>query len=63
MAIKRIVLIVIFVIISLLLLAPLMPKVVAFKILVYREGGLTPAMVYVFASYPWWFQVLEGFED
>ncbi|RLE97517.1 MAG: hypothetical protein DRJ96_03600, partial [Thermoprotei archaeon] len=60
MLIKRIVLIVIFVIISLLLLAPLMPKVVVFRILVYREGRLTPAMVYVFASYPGGFRFLRG---
>ena len=60
MLIKRIVLIVIFVIISLLLLAPLMPKVVVFRILVYRGGGLTPAMVYVFAAYPGGFRFLRG---
>ena len=47
-------------IISLLLLAPLMPKVVVFRILVYREGRLTPAMVYVFASYPGGFRFLRG---
>ena len=60
MCIRDRVLIVIFVIISLLLLAPLMPKVVVFRILVYRGGGLTPAMVYVFASYPDGFRFLRG---
>lgn len=47
-------------IISLLLLAPLMPRVVVFRILVYREGGLTPAMLYVFAAYPGGFRFLKG---
>ena len=60
MATKRVALIAALTITSSLLLAPLMPKVVVFRILVYRGGGLTPAMVYVFAAYPGGFRFLRG---
>jgi len=60
MVTKGVTLIVALTVVALLLLAPLMPKIVVFRVLVYKEGKLTPAMVYLFAAYPSGFKFLRG---